>query len=73
MPLGCGEVTGIIPKLPNSQRPILIPQMGFRDSLVVIFSYHSWQATRERKKPMPLPQPKGIKTILPKDQSMKFS
>ena len=39
-------------------------QMGFRDSFGNYFSFHSWQATRERKKPVPLPQPKGIKTIL---------
>jgi hypothetical protein len=33
--------------------------------LGIIFSFHSWQATRERKKPVPSPQPKGInKTIL---------
>ena len=38
--------------------------MGFRDSFGNYFSFHSWQATRERKKPVPLPQPKGIKTIL---------
>ena len=37
--------------------------MGFCDSLGIIFSFNSWQATHERKKPMPSPQPKGIKTI----------
>ena len=37
--------------------------MGFRNLLGIIFSFHSWQATRERKKPVPSPQPKGIKTL----------
>jgi hypothetical protein len=37
--------------------------MGFRDSLGIIFSFHSWQATRERKKAVPSPQPKSIKTF----------
>ena len=39
-------------------------QMGFRDLLEITFSIHFWQATRERKKPMPSPQPKGIKTMI---------
>ena len=37
---------------------------AFMTHLGIIFSFHSWQATRERKKPVPSPQPKGIKTFL---------
>ena len=74
MPLGWGEVTGIIPKL-VTQGPFGFPTrhlwlhhlwlVGNPNglSLGIIFSFHSWQATRERKKPVPLPQPKGIKTL----------
>jgi hypothetical protein len=30
----------------------------------LFFSFHSWQATHERKKPVHSPKPKGIKTFL---------
>ena len=36
---------------------------AFVTRLGIIFSFHLWQATRERKKPVPSPQPKGIKTM----------
>ena len=62
MPLGWGEVTGIIPKL-VTQGPFQFSKWAFVTRLGIIFSFHLWQATREMKKPMPLPQPKGIKTV----------
>jgi hypothetical protein len=60
-------------------RPILIPhsslvasplvtrgesKWSFVTRLGIIFFFHSWQSTHERKKPVPSPQPKGIKTFL---------
>ena len=35
------------------------------DLLEIIITFHTWQATREKKKHVPSPQPKGIKTFLP--------
>ena len=69
MPLGWGEVTGIIPKL-VTQGPFRFPtrhlwlcHSWLVARLGINFSFHSWQPTRERKKPVPSPQPKGIKTM----------
>jgi hypothetical protein len=39
---------------------------AFVTCLGFIFSFHSWQANREKKKTVPSPQPKGIKTFLSK-------
>ena len=77
MPLGWGEITGIIPKLvtQGSFRFPLVTygfatydtwgiQLGFRDTLGIIFSFHLWQATCENKKTVPSLSLKALRQSL---------